>query len=479
MATLKQKVWLTALLAGPVLVVAGLLYVMSEVTSAKVESARRAEEAARAEARRVEAEARRRTEEASGPEWGSVGRLVRPESLEQGVVLIVEDKSGRANADEPIYFASSLSAWNPRDPRYRLGARSDMRWQLHLKVPAGTEQIQFKFTRGSWDKCEVAADLSDIPNRTLPEVDVSRLMPGEPARIELVIERWADERPGAALAEDPEYGVIKATGTLRRLQVSGGAGSASGANRDLLVWLPPGYDDPAYAGRAYPVLYLMDGQNLFQKHARIPAEWEADEAAHRLITGGAVEPLIIVGVPSLGSSRVEEYLPVGALEGVTPAGDRFVEWLVTQVKPRVERAFRADGRPDRTAIGGASLGGAIALHAAASRPDVFGMALVESLPLTSGDAAAWRVWIESLPTWPGRLYLGVGGEEFGPEQRERNEALVRAVREVHERAGSSLDATRLRLVVGERDGHDESAWARRLPEALRFLFPSGEGQIGK
>lgn len=479
MAVRAQSVWLTVLLAGPVLVVAGLLYVMSEVTSARVEASRRAAESARAEALRAEAEARRRTEEASGPEASSGPRWVRPETLEQGVVLIVQDKAGKANADEPIYFASSLGAWNPRDPRYRLGSRSDMRWQLHLKVPPGTEQIQFKFTRGSWDKCEVAADLSDIPNRTLPEVDASRLLPGEPARIELTIERWSDERPHAGATEDLQYGPIRATGTVRRLQVSGGAGSAAGASRDLLVWLPPGYDDPAYAGRAYPVLYLMDGQNLFQKHARIPAEWRADETAHELISGGAIEPLIIVGVPSLGASRAEEYLPTAALEGVTPAGDRFVDWLVNQVKPRVERAFRADPRAERTAIGGASLGGAIALHAAARRPDVFGLALVESLPLTSGDARAWRGWVESLPTWPGRLYLGIGGREFGADGRERNEALVQAVRDVHARAASALDPARLKLVVGENDPHDESAWGRRLPEALRFLFPSPEGPSGK
>ncbi|MBM4107198.1 MAG: alpha/beta hydrolase [Phycisphaerae bacterium] len=469
MATRRQSLILTVLLAMPVLVVAGLLYVMSGVTDQRAEAERE-----RAAAARVEDARRAAGAAAMGP------RVVRPETLEQGVVLIVLDKSGRSNADEPIYFASSLSAWNPRDNRFKLGSRSDMRWQLHLRVPAGTEQVQFKFTRGSWDRCEVSADLSDIENRSLPEVDVSMLQPGEPPRIELAIERWSDERPSAGAVEDPVYGPIKATGTVKRLQVSGGAGSASGATRDVLVWLPPGYEDPAYAGKVYPVLYLMDGQNVFQKHSKIPAEWGADETARGLITGGQCEPFLIVAVPSLGASRMEEYLPAPALEGVTPAGDRFVEWLVTQVKPRVERAFRTDPRPERTAIGGASLGGAIALHAATRRPDIFGLALVESLPLTAGDAAAWKTWQSGLTSWPGRLFLGVGGREFEPDATDRNQALVQAVRDLHAQVtASGVDASRVRLVVGDQDRHDESAWARRLPEALRFLFPSPEGVPGK
>lgn len=469
MATLKQRIGLTVLLAMPVLVVAGLLYVMSNVTDKRADADRERAAEARIEAARRDAEAK-----PTGP------RLVRPETLEQGVILIVQDKSGKSNADEPIFFASSLSAWNPRDQRFRLGSRSDMRWQLHLKVPAGTEQVQFKFTRGSWDRCEVAADLSDIENRSLPEVDVSMLQPGEPPRIELAVERWSDERPSAGAVEDLVYGPVKATGTVKRLQVSGGAGSVAGATRDVLVWLPPGYEDPAYAGKAYPVLYLMDGQNVFQKHSKIPAEWGADETAQGLITSGQCEPFLIVAVPSLGASRMEEYLPAPALEGVTPAGDRFVEWLVTQVKPRVERAFRADPRAERTAIGGASLGGAIALHGAAHRPEVFGMALVESLPLTAGDAGAWKAWREALPSWPGRLFLGVGGREFGPEAPERNQALVQAVRDLHAQASAAgLGATRVRLDVGEQDRHDEGAWARRLPEALKFLFPPPEGAQAK
>jgi predicted alpha/beta superfamily hydrolase len=250
----------------------------------------------------------------------------------------------------------------------------------------------------------------------------------------------------------------------------------------MLVWLPPGYDDPAYANKVYPVLYLMDGQNVFQKPAGVPGEWGADETAQRLVSGGSAEPFIIVAVPSTPESRVQEYLPVAALEGVEPAGDAFVRWLVTRVKPRVDRAFRADPRAERTAIGGSSLGGVIALHAGTRRPDVFGMVLAESPSIRAGDAGLWKAWESGVKSWPRRIYLGVGDQEYGTGAgaADKSAALVRAVNELRARiVGSGVDESRVRVVVGAGQSHNEEAWAKRFEGAARFLFPASEASTGK
>jgi enterochelin esterase-like enzyme len=401
--------------------------------------------------------------------------LVAPESLPQGFVLVVTDQTKLGSASSPIYLAGNLNSWNPADLAWKLAPGSDGRWTIAVPHRADGRTMEFKFTRGSWELEELDGNLNVIANRTLPKVDASKLGPGERPTIELTVPHWGDERPerAAKKANDP-YRHIEATGTLRRLQVVGGAGTAVGQTRDVLVWLPPGYDDPKNAGANYPVLYLHDGQNLFEKHEGIPAEWRADETATELIGKGVVRPLIIVGVPHSGTGRMSEYLPAPAIQGVVPEGETHIRWLMSEVMPRVERAFRVKNGPENTGVGGSSLGAAIALEAAAEHPEVFGLVLAESLPLRSGDAAAWDQWLAAIKTWPGRVYLGMGGQELGPgaDKADRNRACVEAVQALDERLErAGLGPDRRLLVIDPSAVHNEEAWANRLPRALVFLFP--------
>ncbi|GMV25420.1 MAG: hypothetical protein AMXMBFR58_14510 [Phycisphaerae bacterium] len=410
-------------------------------------------------------------------------RLVQPEELPQGFVVIVDDKAKRASEASPIYFASSINGWNPRDEKYRLTSQSDGKWRIILPAKPGGGLIEFKFTRGSWSLEELDANLNPIQNRYFPKVDVSKLQPGEQPRIEFTIPAWGDQRAQdpALIAKDP-YRDLKVTGTVRRLQIRGGAGGAEGSFRDALVWLPPGYDDEQNTGRTYPVLYLQDGQNLFEKMPGTPAEWGADEAASTLVSAGDVEPFIIVALPHSDERRISEYLPVGALPNVAAGGDRYIEFVISEVKPRVDRTFRTRTGPESTGIGGSSLGAAIALRAVSNHPDVFGLLLAESLPLTSGDAGAWQQWIDSIKAFPKRAYLGVGGREFGQDgpNADKNRQYAEATARLDQLlAKSGLDKSRRLLVVDESAEHNEVAWAKRLPDALRFLFPPSMSDVAK
>lgn len=402
-------------------------------------------------------------------------KQIEPESLEQGFLLIVEDKSGKASPASPIYLASNYGNWNPGDPAFKLEPQSDMKWRILVKRPAGrTDRMEFKFARGSWELEELNADLSPPGNRTLPMIDAASVKPGEPPRIELSVQRWGDERPGgeAKAANDP-YRAITATGTVKRVQVAGGA-AAPGTLRDLLVWLPPGYSDARNANARYPVLYMHDGQNVFEKHAGIPAEWRADETATELIGKGQMSPVIIVAVPHSGVGRNAEYLPVEALAGTPPRGGEHLHWLVTEVMPRIERGFRVKTGPENTGVGGSSLGAVISLYEAVERPDLFGLVLAESLPLRTGNAGAWDAWLAGVKQWPRKVYLGVGGAETGNSEQNavRNRGYLEAVQNLDktlDKAGLGPD--RRLLVVDTKATHNEEAWAKRLPEALRFLFP--------
>lgn len=405
--------------------------------------------------------------------------LVAPETLAQGFVVVVEDPTKRATLDSPIFIAGNFNNWNPGNGQYQLTPQSDLRWRYIFDGPpkiAG-KRMEFKLTRGDWTLEELGTDMNKIANRTLPLVDVSTLKNDEKPVIELKVAHWADERPDFKKGDSLDaYRTIPAAGTLKRLQVAGGVATANGGTREVLVWLPPGYDDPSNAKRTYPVLYLMDGQNVFEKIPGIPGEWEADETAQRLVRDGTIEPLIIVGVPHSGKGRISEYLPAPALKDVPAEGRAHVEWLVSEVVPRVNRAFRTDVRASRTAIGGSSLGAVIALEAATSHPEAFGMAMCESPSLATGGREGWDAWLGTVKTWPGRVYVGIGAAETGkdPANADRNAAFVQAAKDLDARmAKAGVDATR-RVLVIEPDGeHNEAAWARRFPQALTFLFAPG------
>ncbi|MDX2018185.1 MAG: alpha/beta hydrolase-fold protein [Planctomycetota bacterium] len=404
-------------------------------------------------------------------------KLAQPESLKQGFVLVVEDKSGRASPTSPIYVTGTFNNWNPADPAFKLQPQSDMRWRIIMKQPPEGNPIAFKFTRGSWEYEELNADMSVPGNRTLEPIDVSTLKGDEQPKIEMVVHRWGDQRPQYQdrKALDPDR-ALTITGDWRRLSIPGGAGPASRLMRDAIVWLPPGYFAPENASRRYPVLYLMDGQNVFEKLPTVPGEWGADETATELIAAGKVEPMIIVGVPNGASARMNEYLPIDALREVPPAGDQFADWLVSVVVPRVDRAFRTD--PARNTIGGSSLGAIISLHAAGRHPSVFKAVLAESPSLTAGAMdERWRSWASGFKGWPARLYLGMGGKEHNdPAKADADLALVNAVTQLRDEAinaerAAGRDPGGVKLLVDPEATHTESAWAKRLPEALKFLFP--------
>lgn len=402
--------------------------------------------------------------------------LVDPITLEQGFIILVNDKVKKSSASDPIYFASNVTGWNPGDNAFKMTPQSDMKWRIHLTKPKSkanpNEPIEFKFARGSWDCCEVNADLSDKGNRTLPKIDISKLKEGEVPTIEFEVERWADERPNSKSSGDAPAAVT--IGTLKRLQVQGGVGNAKGQTRDLLVWLPPGYDDAKNASVKYPVLYMHDGQNVFSKPATAPGEWQMDETAGRLIEEGKIRPLIVVGIPHSGSTRTAEYLPPVTTEeivqGLTPQGEGHVEWLTREVMPRVERTFRVATGPENTGVGGSSLGGLISLYAGSKHPEKFGLVLAESPSLRFGKDEFGKTFFTNVKKWPSKVYLAVGTAEAGAGNRASDEC-AEAVRAFDAllSSGGVRDA-RKKFITEEGAAHNEAAWAKRLPTALEFLY---------
>jgi predicted alpha/beta superfamily hydrolase len=274
-------------------------------------------------------------------------------------------------------------------------------------------------------------------------------------------------------------GVVRAqaaTGDLRLHEFRSGIFHNT---RFLRVWLPPGYDDPENAGRHYPVFYLNDGQNLFEAATSFTGvEWQADETGDRLIREGVVPPMIIVGMDNGGKDRLREYMPHRSLQPMILRvhGTRYPTFLFKEVMPFMARNYRVANGPENTGLGGSSLGALIALYTAAVRPRVIGRLLLESPSLWASN----RQLIgqsRGVKRWPERVFLATGSAEAG--RADRDQSMVDDVRElaaILRRAG--LDDTRLRFIVDDGASHHESAWAKRFPEALAFLFGNKQGSRG-
>lgn len=249
-------------------------------------------------------------------------------------------------------------------------------------------------------------------------------------------------------------------------------GPDPGRTRHLLALLPAAYE--AADGR-FPVVYLQDGQNLFDEATSHAGAWNVAAVAEALEVEGI--PAIFVGIPNAAADRIGEYSPFVDLRHGGGNGEAYLRFLTEVVKPRVDADLRTIPAPERTVIGGSSLGGLISLYARLVRPDVFGLAAVLSPSLRFGGEGIFLL-ARTTPRAPGRFYLDAGTREASHTGGGRLATAIRSRRYLRavRRMASILEAAGyrrgrdLRVVEARGDRHHESAWGRRLAGALRFLL---------
>ncbi len=243
--------------------------------------------------------------------------------------------------------------------------------------------------------------------------------------------------------------------------------TAALGSRRLWVWLPPQYRREPQ--RRFPVLYVQDGQNVFDgATAFVPGqEWQLDEAAARLVAEGRVEPLLIVAVDNAGERRIAEYTPTRSAQGLGGEAAAYGRLLADELKPWIDRRYRT--RPGREApgIAGSSLGALVSLYIALSRPEVFSR--VGALSIAAWWDERFVVgFVDGLPLKPrSRIWLDIGTGEGEAAVRD-----ARLVKDALLRQGWR-EGEDLLYLEEEGAAHDEAAWARRAPEVLAFLFPAG------
>lgn len=248
--------------------------------------------------------------------------------------------------------------------------------------------------------------------------------------------------------------------------------------RDVLVWLPPDY---AKSQRAYPVIYMHDGQNLFDRYTSYVGEWGVDETLTELHAQGL--DAIVVGIHNAGDQRRVEYNPYSIkLRHRTwqGRGDDYIRFITDTLKPLIDRDFRTLPHAATTGIAGSSMGGLISLYGFLTRQDVFGLCGAFSPVCWIGKGL--QNDIDRLARGTGKVYLDIGGKEgevvtnLGPKSVKSNEAgnryYVDGVRDLQARllARGYRTGENLLYVEDPLAHHNEAAWAQRLPQALRFLL---------
>jgi len=233
----------------------------------------------------------------------------------------------------------------------------------------------------------------------------------------------------------------------------------------LIVYLPPGYAEQP--GRRFPVLYMHDGQNLFDGSTAYirGQDWHVGQTAEEEIRSGWVEPLIIVGIYNT-KSRIGEYTPTKVPKLGGGRADRYGKFLLEEVIPFVHREYRAEGGAWRTGIGGSSLGGLVSLYLGLSRPDLFGKIAALSPSLWWNQRVIHRFAERMQVHDRAKIWLDIGTRE-GPRILED----VERYRDILLSRGWQRDVD-LHYQRIEGAEHNEAAWAKRVAPFLRFLYPA-------
>jgi len=261
-------------------------------------------------------------------------------------------------SDSNLFLAGSFNGWNPQDKNFHFQKNEKARlsdsvgqgnYFLGTKLEDG--MYEFKITRGGWDKVECQKGGADIQNRFLKL--------SSDTTISLAIEEWADKvikKPKVSTASKNVH-IVDTAFLIPQLNTT----------RRVLIYLPPGY---ATSKKQYPVLYMHDGQNVFDDLTSFTGEWGVDEILDSISDHRG--EMIVVAIDHGGSRRINEYCPYDMEKYGQGEGDGYVDFLVKTLKPFIDKNYRTLKAKQNTFIAGSSMGGLISMYAVLKYPKMFG-----------------------------------------------------------------------------------------------------------
>jgi len=341
-----------------------------------------------------------------------------------------------------LFIAGDFNNWDPGNAAFELQKPSDGIWQLSKSLSKGT--YNYKITRGSWPKVECAADGKSIDNRSF--------VLSHDTTIKIDINGWQDNFK-------PEEKKHTASANVQIIAEKFDIPQLS-RQRRIWIYLPADYQS---AHKKYPVIYMHDGQNLFDAYTSGYGEWGVDEIMDKL---PAKEQCIIVGIDHGGEHRMTEYNPYDSKFGKAE-GDQYVDFLVKTLKPYIDQHYRTKADGKHTTIAGSSMGGLISFYAVLKYPRIFG----------NGGIFSPSFWItpemfsyaQQRLNAKSRFYF-VCGDSEGDDMIEPMEKMVKLVRS----KGISKQNSPTTIVKGAK--HNEKQWNGDFPAFYQWLIGKSGSQ---
>ncbi|HVF81944.1 MAG TPA: alpha/beta hydrolase-fold protein [Flavisolibacter sp.] len=332
----------------------------------------------------------------------------------------------------PVYLVGNFNGWNPKDDKLRLTNNG-------ITIDLKKGMFEYKFTHGSWDGVESGDGGFPTQNHIISvESDTT---------VQIEIDHWADHFP-----KKP-----KESTASKNVQILDTSFYIPQLNRHRRVWiyLPDSYTS---SRKKYPVLYMHDGQNLFDNATAPYGEWGVDEALDTLSKQDG--ETIVVAIDHGAEKRINEYSPFDMGKYGKGEGDAYIDFLVQTLMPYINKNYRTKKSAKYTAIAGSSMGGLISFYAMLKYPYKFGTAGVFS-------PAFWIVpqlkelAVKRASKLKGRIYFYAGGAE--------SETMVPDMLSVFE-AVNKFSKAKMETVVRAEGRHSEQTWRAEFPLFYQWLM---------
>ncbi len=355
---------------------------------------------------------------------------------QQRVTLIIDSLPQKAGAK--YFLAGNFNMWNPGDTSFQF-QKDQNKYAITFSLPGG--HYEYKITRGNWSTVEEHADFKPMSNRVLElKSDTT---------IHLKIGAWADARPGG--------NAMVTHSTTAQVHIMDTAFYMPQLHRSRRIWiyLPKGYE---HTKKRYPVLYMHDGQNVFDAATSFSGEWGLDEFLDSLRK--SCKKVIVVAIDNGLSKRMNEYNPWEFMNFGKGEGDAYVDFLVNTLKPYIDKNYRTLSGQSNTSIAGSSMGGLISMYAVLKYPNTFGSAGIFSPAFWTASGIDSTVLADAagLKT---KLFFYVGGKEGDSMVPD----MLRIIKEVRSR-----DKTPVKQVIDPDAKHNENAWRNHFPEFYKWVF---------
>lgn len=353
-------------------------------------------------------------------------------------VTFVIDKLPENNTSKlSIYISGDFESWSGGQENFRL---SNKKGKYFITIPEQKTLISFKFTQGSWDSVECDLEGLNIANRTYS-------FQKKNDTVSIKIQNWSDPVKKKSTATC-QVVILKNDFEIPQLN----------RKRSIRLYLPPNYEE---SKESYPVLYMHDGQNLFDESTAYAGEWGIDETLTELYERQQFK-LIVVGLDNGQEKRMNEYSPWDNSEFGIGEGDVYLQFIVNSLKPYIDSNFRTFPEKENTGIMGSSMGGLISHYAGLAYPNVFSKIGVFS-PSFWYSKSSFDLAKRNTSDNNSKMYFLVGKKE-GRKMVSNMNKMIKTMK----KSGFDKEKINSNIVAGKE--HNEAFWKEEFEEAILWLF---------